>query len=494
MGGTPKRGGAGSRRLQRWPVVLLCSAVLVACGDGPSTRQVTDEWALAPDPERVATWSSPPESPTAPPERVVLIVLDTVRSDRLSSYGNAHRTTPHLDRLAARDAVRFERVYASSSWTLPSMTSIFTSLHPHQHGVEDRGTRLDPEVPTLAGAFAAQGWHTAGFVTHVYVTSLFGLHSGFAELHELSIDWEFREGFQIRADTLTERALAWLDAHRDERFFLYLHYFDPHWDYDPPGTYRRRFTDPAYAGEATGRWTHLRNFVGPALMAPADLAHTIALYDGELAYTDAALGTLFDQMRAMSLWDDSLVVIVSDHGEEFQDHGSVHHIRTLYDEVLRVPLLIKPAGGRAAQWRPRVPERVRTLDLAPTVLHMAGLRRPTEFRGESLVPLMQAPGTDRDVFARTQRHASDKVAYITGSLKLIRPFGRSAGDDELYDLATDPGERHSRAGEDQRRLAMMQHALDDFLRREPPRPTAGRRDVAVSDELSEHLRRLGYVE
>lgn len=469
-------------------------ALALGCGGRATTREVGDERARRPNPGGAAEWRAPDPVETPRPARVVLVAIDTLRSDHLSGYGYGRETTPRLDAMAAADGVRFEAAYASSSWTLPSMTSVLTSLHPHQHGVENRGLRLKDDVPTLAGAFAAQGWRTAAFVTHVYVTSLFGLQSGFAEFHELSIDLEFKEGRQLRAADAARHARAWLDANGDAQAFLYLHLFDPHWDYDPPASHRGRFSDPDYRGEATGRWEHLKGFLGPRRMPDGDLAQTIGLYDDEIAYTDAVLGDLFDELRAAGRWDDTLVVVLSDHGEEFQDHGSFHHIRTLYEEVLRVPLLLKLPGGRPAGWRAAVPERVRTLDVAPTILELAGLRVPPSFRGRSLLPLMRAPGDDRPVFARTRRHNRDKIAFVAGSRKLITHFGGKARPDELYDLGADPEERRSLAAADPAQVAEMRAALDAYLDAESVAEGGAVADVDLSPKVVEHLRRLGYVE
>jgi arylsulfatase A-like enzyme len=209
------------------------------------------------------------------PNNIVLICVDTLRSDHLSGYGYDRPTTPNLDALVAEEGITFENAYASAPWTLPSVASVFTSLHAPQHGVEDQGTSLSEDATTLSELLSGNDWLTAAFVTHIYVSSLFGLDQGFSEFHELSIDWNFKEGFQLRADQLNRRVLPWLAQHADSRFFLYLHYFDPHWDYSPPSPYRARFTDPDYLGPADGTWNHLQNYLPvERLMPPEDLQHT----------------------------------------------------------------------------------------------------------------------------------------------------------------------------------------------------------------------------
>lgn len=430
------------------------------------------------------------------PERVILVGIDTLRADRLSSYGYQRETSPNLDRLAAEEAVRFERAYAPSSWTLPSMTSLFTSLHPPQHLVEDRGSRLAPDVPTLAGAFASRGWLTAGFATHIYVSSLFGLDSGFSEWRELSIDWNFREGQQLRADALNDHVLRWLDQHQDKRFFLYIHFFDPHWDYDPPPPYDRHFIDPDYKGRARGTFGYLRRFLDEErLVSPADLRRINDLYDGEILWTDFQLGRLFAHLRERGLWDDTLLALTSDHGEEFQEHGSFHHIRTLYEEVLHVPLLIKLPGGRPSEWRSTVTERVPLIDLSTTLLHLSGVDVPDTFEGRTLVPLMRAAGEDRPVFARTLRHTEGKIALIESRYKLIR--SNAAGSPiELYDLTADPGEKRSAAAESNR-TGRLEEQADAWLEKmRASRSGLGESNlpVVLTPEQREHLRSLGYLQ
>lgn len=428
--------------------------------------------------------------------RVIIIGVDTLRRDHVSAYGYGRNTTPTLVRLATEEGVLFDAAYSASSWTLPSMTSVFTSVPAPRHRVEDRGKRLGQRVPTMATAFATQGWTTAAFVTHIYVSSIFGLQAGFQQFHELSIEQHFAEGYQLRADAVIERAEAWIESHSEEPFFLYLHLFDPHWDYDPPPPHDHQFTDADYAGKASGSWEYLQEYL-PAdeLMAPADLAQVVALYDGEIAYADSQVRRLIDFLRHRGLYEDACVVLLADHGEEFQEHGSVHHIRTLYQEVLQVPLIIKPPGGRG-EFRPRVPERVRTLDVAPTVLGFAGLRVPESFDGRSLEPLMRWPGEGRDVLARTVRHHSDKVALLHGRWKLIHTYAGNRVADELFDLDDDPHEQRSVADSHPRVVVSLRRLLAGRLEEMEADPVPGLDEskVELTPEQTEDLRALGYVQ
>ncbi len=430
------------------------------------------------------------------PKRVILITVDTLRGDHVSAFGYPRETTPNIDKMLKREGIGFEAAHSASSWTLPSSVSLFTSLRPDVHEVEDREQTLHPDVPTLAGAFSDNRWESAGFITHVYVSSLFGLNSGFDEFHELSIDWKFREGKQLRANELNQNVFPWLEANRDKSFFLYLHYFDPHWDYDPPPPYDTKFVDPAYEGPATGSWQYIQKFVPKTeLMPDEDLAQVIALYDGEIAFTDHHLGKLFEYLKSLKMWDDTLLVVLADHGEELQDHDSVHHIRTLYEEVLHVPLIFKLPGGRPNGWPERVKARVSTLDVAPTLLDIAGIDIPKSFQGKSLLSLLNHDGPDRRVFARTMRHRSDSMALIVDGKKLIMPFGRKKAQKELYRLEKDPLEKRSvikNYPATAKKMSDEIHALVSVGASGLGLPGAGE-DAELTEEQKKMLKALGYM-
>jgi arylsulfatase A-like enzyme len=430
-------------------------------------------------------------------ERVIVIVVDTLRADHVSMYGYKRLTTPSLDTFAQEEASTFVTAYAASSWTLPSTVSLMTGLYPHQHGVEDRGEKLHPKVPTLAQAFSRAGYLTAAFVTHIYVSSLFGIDSGFDDFFELSIDWKFKEGKQLRAAELNKAVFPWLADNAKKPFFLYLHYFDPHWDYDAPDLFKNRFADPEYKGPADGTWRFISQFIPRGRRMPKeDLDHLRALYDGEIAYTDHQLGLLFAELKRLDMWDSSVVAVLSDHGEELQDHGSMHHIRTLYEEVLRVPLMIKLPEGRKQWQRKIISERVRTFDIGPTLLELAGVKIPTTFQSTSLLPLLQNSGSDRLVFARTRRHKSDSMTIIDGRHKLIVPFGQRKGSIELYNLDQDPNEKHSLAehsGELVRKLGEKMVSMAKYNSRVLNLPGAAG-GVTLTDQQKAHLKSLGYIE
>ncbi len=443
-------------------------------------------------------WSPSAPGTIPPPARVILIGIDTLRADHLSCYGYRRPTSPAIDAVAESEGVRFDRAHAAAPWTLPSSISTMTSLYPSRHQVEHDNATMAPGIPTLASVFRDSGWHSAAFVTHIYVSHLFGFDTGFVEFHEPSVRMDFVEGFQLRANQLTDMALPWLEQHREERFFLYLHYFDPHLNYDPPPPYDTMFTDPQYRGEAIGNYAFCEPFISrDSDMAAVDREHIVALYDGEIAFADHHIGRLFAALRELEMWDDTLLMILADHGEEFEDHGAIGHSPSMFQEVLRVPLIVKLPGGRPEGWRPAVGEVVSNIDIAPTVLDVAGLTPPASFQGRSLVPLMQRPGENATVFSRTLRGGTVAVV-VQDQQKLIHTAEEgSASSDLVFDLQHDPSERSSLTTRRPERTENLRNTLFEQARRGRALgpPTTGRTGaVELTPEQIEHLESLGYVD
>ncbi len=298
---------------------------------------------------------------------VVIVSIDTLRRDHASLYGYRRKTTPGLEDLAS-EAVVFDDAVSTSSWTLPAHASLFTSLYPSFHGAVTLHQGLSDELTGLPRLLDEQGFFTQAIVTHLYLSEKYGFGTGFDRLLFMP---------ETRAEQVTDRAIGVLRARGDRDLFLFLHYYDPHWHYDPPAPYDRTF-DPDYSGSASGIWWDFKEHT-PESMDPRDLHHILALYDGEILYTDTHLQRFFQEMKRLEMFDKALVVVTSDHGEEFGDHGGWEHQKTLYDEQLRVPLLVKLPGGEARGRR--VGEQVSLLDIAPTVVEYLGLPSPTFFSG-----------------------------------------------------------------------------------------------------------------
>ncbi|MGB8959807.1 MAG: sulfatase, partial [Candidatus Aminicenantales bacterium] len=272
---------------------------------------------------------------------VLLITLDTTRADHLGCYGFAQAATPNLDRLAG-EGIRFARVYAPAPLTLPSHASIMTGLYPATHGVRNNGHELVSKWKTLAEVLKGRGFTTAAFVSSFSVDSRFGIGRGFDvydDTFEVQAPLKGANAERRAGDTFA-RFSRWLDGHAQDRFFAWVHYYDPHLPYDPPSPYREG---------SPGR-----------------------PYDGEIAYMDHYVGAILEALEAKGLRDKTLIVVAGDHGEGLGDKAETGHGIFLYEETMRVPLII---NGRKAFPRPRVVEgAVRLVDVAPTILETLGFK------------------------------------------------------------------------------------------------------------------------
>lgn len=438
---------------------------------------------------------------------VLLISVDTLRADHLGAWGYDRPTSPHLDALAA-EGVRFSHAFAQVSWTLPSHMSLMTSTHPISHGVEHADLSLSREVPTLGELLSGAGYSTHGFVSWIYLKGAYGFSRGFDSYRELIPPPENQgpgSRHSIKAGELVDRVLAWADDPPEAPFFLFVHFFDPHIDYQPPLAHARRF-EPALESVEAGRHETLAPFIvglnadEPVPLPDGLLEQVTALYDGEIHYTDAQLGRLLEGLEDRGLLDDTLIVFVSDHGEELYDHGSMEgHGWTLYDETIRVPLIVRfPDGRYAGEVIDRV---VQTLDVAPLILDAVGLEAPASFAGQSPLPLLgSGRGEYRDtpVFAQLSRWQI-RMALRTVTHKLIfteamekNTWGRPVrGGYELYDLRIDPGEQHNRFNQADPLSRELTDRLWEMVRT-LPRYEPERGPGLDAEEL-ERLRSLGYV-
>lgn len=430
---------------------------------------------------------------------VVLIGIDTLRADRLSCYGYPQQTSPHMDALAA-DGVLYRNMLTQSSWTKPSFATILTSLYPSSHTAISKPDRLPQGALTLAEVLQESGYRTAGLADNINIAPLFGFDQGFdtytylePELplwandvsSELALYQAARRGYyllaggQVRvqeyyqdAATVTAEATDWIAAHQEERFFLFLHYMDPH---DP-------YMVHPYNGEGYAR-------VNNQNPDPALASTFSTLYDGEVSYVDEYMGELFAFLKEAGLYDDTLIILTGDHGEEFQEHGGWWHGQTLYEEQLRVPLIIKyPGGARAGTV---LEEYARSLDIAPTVLDVAGLAIPETWQGRTLWSATEPPAY---LFAEEELEGNVIRAVRQGDYKLIlanRDNPRGLPAEALFDLAADPGEQRNQAPEETAWVS----TLREVLGRAQAEALAQRLEAergTIDEETEELLRKLGY--
>jgi arylsulfatase A-like enzyme len=435
---------------------------------------------------------------------IILVVIDSLRADRLSSYGNRHNTSPNIDAVAG-DGVLFSNVLAESPWTLPSHASIFTSLYVSGHGVRRDAGRLHTKAVTLAERLHDAGYVTGAFVCGPFVKKRYGFNQGF-ETYDESLAARSHVGSHraVTSEPLTRMAKEWLAARGTEPFFLFLHYWDVHYDYIPPKPFDTIF-DPGYRGTLDGRDISERGDLTPDLPRE-DLEHLFALYDGEIAYTDHHLGDLFSFMKKAGLWESTVLVITSDHGDELLDHGQTGHSHTVHEELIRVPLIIRDPGLRRRGFD--VDELVELVDLYPTFLEMAGAEPPPhEMEGVSLVPLLEGRDVPWDDvgYAETFRGNLDRVGLPTdwavhrsiqlGRLKLIQRL-REPEQLLLFDLDADPRELREIAAERPEEVRALKERLDAWAEAQGRKAwelrLSGKR--RLDEETLEQLRSLGYVE
>lgn len=381
---------------------------------------------------------------------VVLISIDSLRPDHMSCYGYPFATSPSIDRLA-REGVRFQTALSTSSWTLPAHAALLTGLYDSGHGLIDNGLRLNESQVTAAEVFARQGWRTGGFFGGPYLHPDFGFGQGFETYQSCMTQVDdrldpaaVRAGARARdgashADVTGPRTVAevtrWLATVGDDPIFLFVHLWDVHYDFRAPAQYVELF-DPDYQGALTGV-----DFMGNPAIAPGmderDYRHLMALYDAEIRFTDDTVAQLLEALRARGRMQDTLLVITADHGEEFLEHGTLKHGYQLFEETLRVPLLLRVPGQQARRASNAV---VQHIDLAPTLLELVGLPIPAQFQGQSLVPLFSGGDLQaRPVVSETSWRGIDLAAARLGDWKLIED--RQTGERRLFDLASDPGER-----------------------------------------------------
>ncbi len=315
---------------------------------------------------------------------VVLVILDTVRADHLTSYGYSRATSPNLDRLAA-EGERYENAYAQAPWTLPAVATILTGAPPHVHQASRTRSGVHPvrrDVPTLAERLSRAGFQTGAVVNVIWCSPESGMARGFGSYDYRPTD-SSNVGARDAAAT-TDAALEWLKQLRGGSFFLLVHYFDAHLTYDPPPPYDTMF-EPAPTGSIGKGFGSTKQVLeildGSLRLTDRQKQSLVARYDGEIRFIDEQFGRLRRGLEEMGLWRRSLVIVVGDHGEEFWDHGGFEHGHTHYNELIRIPLIVRRPGAPEGAVRT---ERVRQVDITPTVLDYAELPIPPELPGRVL--------------------------------------------------------------------------------------------------------------
>lgn len=404
---------------------------------------------------------------------VLLITIDTLRADHLQCYGYRRVKTPAIDALAAQ-GVRFASAFTQVPITFPSHTVILTGTYPMWNGARDfTSPPLSPRVGLLAEAFQRHGYRTAAFVSAFVLDSSWGLARGFQTYDDRFAPEQYQTrnpgNIERPGNVTVDHTLAWLKKGDFSRpgarpFFLWVHLYDPHSPYDPPEPYHR-----LYAGHE---------------------------YDGEIAFTDSQLARLFGYLRRTGLYDRSLIVLLADHGESLGDHGEKEHGFFIYDSTLHIPLIVKPPKGEASPHVVKAP--VGEIDVAPTILDLAGLRDPLrrQFQGPSLASVIEGkgPAPSQPVYSETYYPRDSFGWSALRSITTPRYHYIQAPHPELYAWRTDSGEKHNLYGKERAVSASLRAELRGIEQRfTPAKPLSASSGPPLSSATLEKLKSLGYI-
>jgi arylsulfatase A-like enzyme len=388
--------------------------------------------------------------PTRP--NVVVYLVDTLRSDHLGVYGYERDTSPALDAFA-RDAVVFDRAYSPSAWTRPACASLLTGLNPQKHRAMTREDTLGAEVELLSEYLQALDYRTAGVVSNPNVIALWGFDQGFDWFEEVPAATH-----HARADAVNEAVFRRLKTLGTGPFFLYVHTMDPHGPFDPPPPFDAKYP------------RHGKRAISPSRIMPdtprSVVEDAVSAYDGEIAFNDLHFGRLLDRLKADGLYESALVVFAADHGEELHDHGHGGHGHTLFQEVVRVPLLVKlPANAHAGR---RVETPVSLIDVVPTVLGLLGVEHPDGLEGVDLLPFVRSEPSTRGqpLYLHLDLERADGTTHVVrgvlrGATKYLRRLA-PVEEEMLFDVEKDPGERDNRLAADPEATAELARMLDAY--------------------------------
>jgi arylsulfatase A-like enzyme len=436
--------------LHRSAIALACAGLAACGGGGPSAR------------------------PGAP--NVLLISIDTQRADHLGFYGHSKPTSPNLDAFAA-GAIVFDEAEGSAPWTLPALASVMTGEVVSTHNCWEYGSVLDESFQTLPERLLAGGYDTACVVSHLFTTSRHGLQQGFVQTDDTYAYPEISPEKNVTSQVISDKGIRFLEqkaaAPEHNPWLLWLHYFDPHFEYmEHPG-------------------------ISELVVAegPRDSKQMLSdVYDGEVRFTDLHIGRLLERLRTLGLAENTVVVLLADHGEELFDHGRTGHGQSLHRELLHIPLAFRVPGLAAR----RVPSLARQVDILPTVLELVGLPIPSGIPGRSLVPELRGepakldPLRDGGALGELDNNYTRMDSWRTERYRLVIP---AEGPEQLFDLANDPHELSDVAAQHPEVVQELKAALLAAKTRGQERAqlfgTSGK--AVLTPSLTQGLEALGYT-
>jgi arylsulfatase A-like enzyme len=496
-------------------------------------RPVTLSLSLLSDHENaIGVWGSPvvrgavdDTDRGSSPRNVVLIWADTLRRDHLDAYGYRRETAPQVKRMAS-EGVLFQNNISQATWTKVSSPALLTSLYPSTNGVKDFYDFLPASATTLAEVYRAAGYATVSYSSNLFTGQLTNLHQGFEELHEDASLPEAAKGSSKTSRGFIDSFVSYLERHRDERFFAFLHLYDAHDPFEPRPPYDRLWADPARKEGHEQELAKVRKVIADPLgqmfgmpseqelaQAGIDPQAFVAFdqdwYDGSIRGMDTEIGRVFERLRELDLDRDTLVVFAGDHGEEFLEHGHTFHGQSVYGELNRVPLIFRWPGGLEAG--KSVDAVTETIDVMPTLLSLSGLTPPAGIQGESLEPLLRgssaAPWRPRPAITEKARtrdgdgapwpRDTESYSIVDGGFKLVHNLQRKEGtpEFELFDFEKDPYDQTDVASEHPDVVQRLSEALSGWYKMVNDaklKPDASNTEGMTNEQL-ERLRSLGYI-
>jgi arylsulfatase A-like enzyme len=466
----------------------------------------------------------PQQTSTKNQPNILLIVVDTLRSDFISAYGFPHSITPNIDELA-REGVLYENAISASPWTTPSHASLFTGQYPSRNGVDGRNILLDPASKTLAAELSRNGFQTAGFINNVYIRRQTGLGRGFQQYEEfwgrnecssiMLLVELLREKFNPREDTgamETRNAINdWLHHDWTTRhpFFLFVHLMEPHAPYGTPASKVQKFLPPGVTPQQAAKVNQDPEIFisGKLKMTARDFEILTALYQNDINYVDSVIGGIIQDFKQRNLLDNTLVIFTSDHGEHFGDHGLMSHELSLYDVLLHVPLIIRFPNRHYSGTR--IKETVQTIDIFPSIMRFLKSESKLDIQGFSLLPDLFERKNHPYAFSEYNNlRAADKMERRFPDLPPARLWNKkvlksvrdahwkfiwaSDGTRELYSIQDDPYEKNNLSQSNPDEVKKLQAVLGKWST--SFKPSSFYQNEEISREALDELRSLGYVQ
>jgi arylsulfatase A-like enzyme len=440
-----------------------------------------------------------------PIKRIILIVVDTLRADALSSYGGQRISTPNIDQFAS-EGILFKKAFSPSPWTKPSVASILTGLPPSVHMTKDLSSVIPDALPTLAEYMQDSGYLTHAIVTNVILREQcfqqgFMTYNSFPKREDFTpcgkvLSWFFPKRFSGTASTaeLTQLAIDWVESNADKDFFLWLHYYDPHLPYSPPEKYLIGMEAPPGMQRSFESSGNVRSGHQKFTYEQREWLRT--LYESEIRYVDDSIGLLLNHLRKLDMYDDTLIILTSDHGEEFWEHGGFEHGHTLYNELLWIPLIIKPVDTST---KGNIEQPVSIESIPSTILELCKIESEQSYMlRNSLVPIWtgQVDTSDIDpIVSDSVLYYEEKESVIFNEQKYIRFLVTDR--EEFYELDNDPSEKSNIAYMSETKIKKAEMLLDEHYQvsetlKKHYSLGEGKKKELDADTLQK-LKGLGYV-